>query len=167
MWVGSVVVEDSPLRQVWPMIVEAGQEPNFVYELPDHPEQEGKWFVVPSALQMGWTNSPAYFFSTMSSTKQVSWPTTQWLTEIPRRRVSSQVGPRQHGTRVGRDQSPFEVENGIVPQKKPGLPYWKKLCSRKSPSHNSFLKRTRKQTSLRNTWFVPWYQWEEYVATSK
>jgi hypothetical protein len=55
----------------WRMIVEAGQEPNFVYELPDHPEREGKWFVIPSALQMGWTNSPAYFCSTTEATLQV------------------------------------------------------------------------------------------------
>jgi hypothetical protein len=45
----------------WRMIVQAGQENNFVYELPDHPKHPGKWFVVPSALQMGWTNSPAFF----------------------------------------------------------------------------------------------------------
>jgi hypothetical protein len=45
----------------WRMIVQAGQENNFVYELPTHPKHPGKWFVVPSALQMGWTNSPAFF----------------------------------------------------------------------------------------------------------
>jgi hypothetical protein len=48
----------------WRMIVEAGQEANFTYELPEHPEREGKWFVIPSALQMGWKNSPAYFCAT-------------------------------------------------------------------------------------------------------
>jgi hypothetical protein len=42
----------------WRMIIQAGQEYNFVYAMPQHPA--GKWFVVPSALQMGWTNSLAY-----------------------------------------------------------------------------------------------------------
>jgi hypothetical protein len=55
----------------WRMIVEAGQEPNFVYEMPAHPERQGKWFVVPSSLQMGWTNSPAYFCATTEATQQV------------------------------------------------------------------------------------------------
>jgi hypothetical protein len=55
----------------WRMIIEAGQEPNFVYEMPAHPEREGKWFVVPSSLQMGWTNSPAYFCATTEATQQI------------------------------------------------------------------------------------------------
>jgi hypothetical protein len=53
----------------WRMIVQAGQEPNFVYELPQSEIQPGKWFVVPSSLQMGWTNSPAYFCTTTEATQ--------------------------------------------------------------------------------------------------
>ena len=45
----------------WRMIVEAGKEQNFVFEMPPHPTRKGRHFVVPSALQMGWTNSPPYF----------------------------------------------------------------------------------------------------------
>jgi hypothetical protein len=45
----------------WRMIVESGKEINFVYQLPEYHKQPGKWFVIPSALQMGWMNSPAYF----------------------------------------------------------------------------------------------------------
>jgi hypothetical protein len=45
----------------WRMIVESGKEKNFVYQLPEIPQKPGKWFVVPSSLQMGWSNSPAYF----------------------------------------------------------------------------------------------------------
>lgn len=46
----------------WRMIVEAGKEYNFVYEMPPRPGDGGKrFFVVPSSLQMGWKNSPVYF----------------------------------------------------------------------------------------------------------
>jgi hypothetical protein len=55
----------------WRMIVEAGQEANFTYELPEHPEREGKWFVIPSALQMGWKNSPAYFCTTTEAARVI------------------------------------------------------------------------------------------------
>jgi hypothetical protein len=55
----------------WRMIIQSGQEPNFVYEMPHHQAYPEKWFVVPSALQMGWTNSPAYFCTTTEATQQV------------------------------------------------------------------------------------------------
>jgi hypothetical protein len=55
----------------WRMIVQAGQEHNFVYELPPHPEHPGKWFVIPSAQQMGWTNSPAFVCTTTEATQQI------------------------------------------------------------------------------------------------
>ena len=45
----------------WRMIVEAGKEYNFVYQLPRRPGDTEDHFVVPSSLQMGWKNSPAYF----------------------------------------------------------------------------------------------------------
>lgn len=45
----------------WRMIVEAGKEGNFIFQMPPRPGDTERYFVVPSALQMGWTNSPAYF----------------------------------------------------------------------------------------------------------
>jgi hypothetical protein len=53
----------------WRMIVRAGQEANFVYELPPKPADPNRWFVLPSALQMGWTNSPAYFCETTDAVR--------------------------------------------------------------------------------------------------
>jgi hypothetical protein len=53
----------------WRMIVQAGQEPNFVYVMPNHQAHPGTWFVVPSSLQMGWTNSLAYFCTTTEATQ--------------------------------------------------------------------------------------------------
>ena len=45
----------------WRMIVQTGAEYNFVFELPQQESDTQRWFVIPSSLQMGWTNSPAYF----------------------------------------------------------------------------------------------------------
>ena len=45
----------------WRMIVEKGKEYNFVYQLPRRPGDTEDHFVIPSSLQMGWKNSPAYF----------------------------------------------------------------------------------------------------------
>jgi hypothetical protein len=45
----------------WRMIVEQGKEYNFVFQLPTRPGDTETFYVVPSSLQMGWQNSPAYF----------------------------------------------------------------------------------------------------------
>ena len=45
----------------WRMIVERGKELNFVFEMPPKEGDDRRYFVVPSSLQMGWTNSPAHF----------------------------------------------------------------------------------------------------------
>ena len=45
----------------WRMIVEAGKEHNFVFQMPGRPGDDTIYYVVPSSLQMGWKNSPAYF----------------------------------------------------------------------------------------------------------
>jgi hypothetical protein len=53
----------------WRMIVSAGAETNFVFQLPPRPGDNQRYFVVPSALQMGWMNSPPYFSTTTDTTK--------------------------------------------------------------------------------------------------
>jgi hypothetical protein len=45
----------------WRMIVETASEYSFVYQMPPRDGDTGRWYFVPSALQMGWTNSPPYF----------------------------------------------------------------------------------------------------------
>lgn len=44
------------------MIVEAGKEYNFVFQMPQRLGDSVRYYVVPFALQMGWTNSPPCFF---------------------------------------------------------------------------------------------------------
>jgi hypothetical protein len=56
----------------WRMIVQAGQEHNFVYEMPPRPNDTGRWFVIPSALQMGWKNSPAYFCNVTEAGREIT-----------------------------------------------------------------------------------------------
>ena len=53
----------------WRMIIEAGKEANFVFQMPPRKGDRERYFVVPSALQMGWTNSPAYFCTATDITR--------------------------------------------------------------------------------------------------
>ena len=55
----------------WRMVVEEGKEYNFVYQLPRRPDDAQDHFVVPSALQMGWKNSPAYFCMATEAGRQL------------------------------------------------------------------------------------------------
>ena len=45
----------------WRLLVERGSEPNFLWLLPQMSPSQTPTLVIPSALQMGWKNSPAYF----------------------------------------------------------------------------------------------------------
>eukprot|EP00978_Attheya_sp_CCMP212_P010169 scaffold24432_cov29-Attheya_sp.AAC.1 len=52
----------------WRMVVEAEDAWNFAYVLPDPPGSPIR-LVVPHALQMGWTQSPAFFCSATETTR--------------------------------------------------------------------------------------------------
>jgi hypothetical protein len=45
----------------WRMIVDQDRVPNFMYQMPKRTTNDPEQLVLPSALQMGWKNSPAYF----------------------------------------------------------------------------------------------------------
>ena len=55
----------------WRMVVEAGKEFNFVYQLPPREGDTEIFYVIPSALQMGWTNSPPYFCTATEATRSL------------------------------------------------------------------------------------------------
>ena len=55
----------------WRMVVAAGAEWNFAYVLPQEPGKPVK-LVVPSALQMGWKESPGYFCSASETARDVA-----------------------------------------------------------------------------------------------
>ena len=53
----------------WRMVVEAGEEYNFAYQLPRRPGDMETYYVIPAALQMGWKNSPALFCLATEATR--------------------------------------------------------------------------------------------------
>ena len=55
----------------WRMIVESGQEYNFVFQMPERPGDAEIFYVIPSSLQMGWKNSPAYFCTGTEATRRL------------------------------------------------------------------------------------------------
>jgi hypothetical protein len=55
----------------WRMIVEAESTANFAYVLPGPPDEPTK-IVLPSALQMGWCESPGYFCAATESTRDMA-----------------------------------------------------------------------------------------------
>ena len=55
----------------WRMIVEAGKEYNFVFQLPMRDTDSERHYVVPSSLQMGWKNSPAFFCTGTEATRRM------------------------------------------------------------------------------------------------
>lgn len=54
----------------WRMVVASPHEWGFAFQLPPRPEdpEDDAYFVIPSALQMGWTNSPAFFCDATEAT---------------------------------------------------------------------------------------------------
>jgi hypothetical protein len=60
----------------WRMIVQPSQRWNFCYVMPDPPGSPIR-IVIPSALQMGWTESPAYFCTATETGRDI----IQWLIE--------------------------------------------------------------------------------------
>eukprot|EP00978_Attheya_sp_CCMP212_P034231 scaffold142535_cov79-Attheya_sp.AAC.3 len=64
------------------MVVEAEDAWNFAYELPDPPGSPIR-LVVPHALQMGWTQSPAFFCSATKTTRDVLQVLVDTKTDLP------------------------------------------------------------------------------------
>jgi hypothetical protein len=56
------------------MVIESGEEYNFAFQMPKRKGDPNITYVVPSCLQMGWKNSPAYFCITMQTTRElIKW----------------------------------------------------------------------------------------------
>jgi hypothetical protein len=61
----------------WRMIVEKESRWNFAYVLPGRPGSPLR-LVIPSALQMGWNESPAYFCAATETTRDIA---QTWIDE--------------------------------------------------------------------------------------
>jgi hypothetical protein len=55
----------------WRMIISTGAEHNFAFQMPTRPQDKDTFYVVPSSLQMGWKNSPAYFCVATQTTREL------------------------------------------------------------------------------------------------
>ena len=55
----------------WRMITEHGRDYNFVFQLPKRQGDTEHHYVVPSSLQMGWKNSPAFFCTGTEATREL------------------------------------------------------------------------------------------------
>jgi hypothetical protein len=53
------------------MIISTGAEHNFAFQMPTRATNTDTFFMVPSSLQMGWKNSPAYFCVAMQTTREL------------------------------------------------------------------------------------------------
>ena len=61
----------------WRMLVDPDEQCNFPYVLPSAPGTPTR-LVIPSALQMGWNDSPAYFCATTETTRDIA---QRWIDE--------------------------------------------------------------------------------------
>jgi hypothetical protein len=76
----------------WRMIVELLARWNFAYVMPGEPGDE-IMIVVPSALQMGWNESPAYFCATTETVRDVSQAWIEHDTPLPEHRMEVHTRP--------------------------------------------------------------------------
>jgi hypothetical protein len=56
----------------WHMVVPEDEEWNFAYVLPKASPDEDTYLVIPSSLQMGWCDSPAYFCAASETARDVT-----------------------------------------------------------------------------------------------
>jgi hypothetical protein len=66
----------------WRMIVDPDEQWNFAYVLPSRPGEPTR-LVIPSALQMGWNESPAYFCATTETARDVAQTWIETSTKLP------------------------------------------------------------------------------------
>jgi hypothetical protein len=76
----------------WRMVVEAEDAWNFAYVLPDPPGSPIR-LVVPHALQMGWTQSPAFFCSATETTRDVLQVLVDTKADLPPHPFSHYMNP--------------------------------------------------------------------------
>jgi hypothetical protein len=55
----------------WRMVIESGEEYNFAFQMPKRKGDPDITYIIPSSLQMGWKNSPAYFCVATQTTREL------------------------------------------------------------------------------------------------
>jgi len=92
----------------WRMIVEREARWNFAYVMPGKPGEE-KMIVVPSALQMGWNESPAYFCATTETVRDVSQAWIDHKTKLPVHPMEIHTSPTEPARRQSSDGPPCQM----------------------------------------------------------
>jgi hypothetical protein len=70
----------------WQMVIESRKEYNFTFQMPKRKGGPDITYIIPSSLQMGWKNSPAYFcIATQTTRELIKWtyPNGNWKKETP------------------------------------------------------------------------------------
>ena len=95
----------------WRMIVTQEERWNFAYVMPTAHGQE-TLIVLPSALQMGWNESPAYFCATTETVRDVSQTWINQWTELPPHKMEHLVAPTAQPRRQT-SKGPEHVWTGV------------------------------------------------------
>jgi hypothetical protein len=86
----------------WRMLVQEDQQWNFAYVMPDPPDQEIR-IVVPSALQMGWAESPTYFCAATEMGRDIIQGLVDSEVELPPHCLESYMAPAKSAKRAKAD----------------------------------------------------------------
>jgi hypothetical protein len=91
----------------WRMLVQEDQQWNFAYVMPDPPGHPIR-IVVPSALQMGWAESPAFFCAATETGRDIIQGLVDDETELPPHCLEEYMRPAKQAKRA-RNDSPSRV----------------------------------------------------------
>jgi hypothetical protein len=92
----------------WRMLVEAGQQWNFTYVMPGPPDSSVR-IVVPSQLQMGWAESPAYFCAATETGRDHIQGLVESNTQLPPHEFKEYIRPLKAPKRSRSDAPPHGV----------------------------------------------------------
>jgi hypothetical protein len=97
----------------WRMIVEQEARWNFAYVMPGEPGTEIQ-VVIPSALQMGWNESPAYFCATTKTVRDISQAWIDAKTPLPLHVMEKHTTPTVPARRQSTTQTPYQMSSVYV-----------------------------------------------------
>jgi hypothetical protein len=97
----------------WRMIVEQEQRWNFAYVMPGEPGDE-VMIVVPSALQMGWNESPAYFCATTETVRDISQAWIDQKTELPDHPMEEYCAPTTPARKQSSNGTNYQMSSVYV-----------------------------------------------------
>lgn len=92
----------------WRMLVEEDAKWNFAYVMPDPPGSPVR-LVVPSALQMGWAESPAYFCAATETGRDIIHQSVASKQDLPPHVFEKYMHPAKKPKRSSKEDSMYSV----------------------------------------------------------